>query len=678
MHAEPEALLAARLLEQAAAAGDAGLILVARSETRAARLHAAAAALAGPEVDTLLLPAWDCLPYDRVSPSRAAMGARMAVVSRLAAEPTRPRLLILSVEAATQRLPRMADPGVALRTGDPLDPDALRARLERLGYVLDDSADEPGEMAVRGAVVDVFAAAPGGDAAVRIHHEEGRITALRPYDPATQRSADEVETATLLQASELVPPDEQETQWRSGLEHALPAFRSDLVAPFELLPGAAMILDPEVQNLVPQRAAEVTEAFRTRLALRAPESDELPPEPPERLYLDEAAWKAAATGREVRVLEPGEAPHAELPDFLAEEEPEDAFIDFLESALERKRRVALVGRGRIAAALARLAAERLELEPQRLSGWLALRDAPPGTFALLDAAELDEGFSTEDAAVLPVASIRPRRRGARGPAEDASALADAVPGLQPGDAVIHFEHGLGELRGVEPVDTGGAKLDCLRLAYAAGTAQLVPFDELGPHLALRRRRRERVPRPSRQRSLGEAARRGGSAGRRHRQADGRTGARAGRRDRARAPPAAARLCALRRPLPLPAHPRPGERHRRHLARPRLRPPDGPAGLRRCRLRQDGGGAARDGRGGALRQAGGGAGADHRAGAPAPRDLPQALRRLRPADRLAFAPDAAGGEQGHQAGAGRRARCISPSAPTRWPPRACASATSAWW
>ena len=348
MQAEPEALLAARLLEQAATAGGAGLILVARSETRAARLHAAAAALGGPEVETLLLPAWDCLPYDRVSPSRATMGARMAVVSRLAAEPTRPRLLILSVEAATQRLPRAADPGVTLRTGDALDPDALRARLERLGYVLDDSADEPGEMAVRGAVVDVFAAASGGDAAVRIHHEEGRITALRPYDPATQRSADEVETVTLLQASELVLPENSETQWRSGLEHALPAFRSDLVAPSELLPEAAMVLDPEVENVVSQRAAEVAEAFRTRLALRAPETDEPTPEPPERLHLDEAAWKAAvAAGREVRVLEPGEAPGAELPDFLAEEEPEDAFVDFLESALERKRRVALVGRGRI-------------------------------------------------------------------------------------------------------------------------------------------------------------------------------------------------------------------------------------------------------------------------------------------------------------------------------------------
>jgi transcription-repair coupling factor (superfamily II helicase) len=476
MQTEPEALLAARLLERAAAAGPAGLIFVARSDNRAARLHAAAAALAGPEAEALLLPAWDCLPYDRVSPSRAVMGARMAAVARLAEPSPRPRLLLMSVEAATQRLPRAADAGVTLEAGAPIDPDALRAGLERLGYVLDDSADEPGEVAVRGAVIDVFTASGEASLAVRVHHEDGRVTALNPYDPTTQRGTDAVEAVALRQASELVLPEDSDAQRRPGLEHALPAFCPDLAAPTDLLPGAAMVLDPEVEHLVPQRAADVAEAFRTRLALRPPQSDERPAEAPERLYLDEAAWRAATAGREAAVLEPGEAPHAELPDFLAEEEPEDAFVDFLEAALERRQRVGLVGRGRMAAALARLAAERLGVEPRRLPGWLALRAAPPGTFALLDA-ELDGGFATQDAAVLPVAKIRPRRR-AQGQAEAASALADAVPGLQPGDAVIHFEHGLGALRGVEPVDTGGSRLDCVRLAYAADTARLVPFDEL--------------------------------------------------------------------------------------------------------------------------------------------------------------------------------------------------------
>ena len=266
------------------------------------------------------------------------MGARMATVARLAAGPALPRLLVASVEAATQRLPRAADPGVALEAGAPFDPEALRARLERLGYALDDSADEPGEVAVRGAVVDVFSAS--GEA-VRIQHDEGRIASLRPYDPATQRSADETGAVTLPQASELVLPEDAEARHRPGLEHALPAFCPDLAAPLDLLPGAALVLDSEVEHLVPQRAADVAEAFRTRLALRPAEPGEAPPEPPQRLYLDEAAWRAAVAGRDAIVLEDAEAPHAAPPDFLAEVEPEEAFADFLEAALERRQRVGL-------------------------------------------------------------------------------------------------------------------------------------------------------------------------------------------------------------------------------------------------------------------------------------------------------------------------------------------------
>ena len=93
--------------------------------------------------------------------------------------------------------------------------------------------------------------------------------------------------------------------------------------------------------------------------------------------------------------------------------------------------------------------------------------------------------------------------------------------------------------------------------------------------------------------------------------------------------AARRLRPLRAPLPLPAERGPGSRDRgdARRSRPRLAA-DGPAGLRRCRLRQDRGGAAGGRRGRAGRPAGGAPGADDAAGPPAPGDLPAPLRRSR--------------------------------------------------
>ncbi len=62
----------------------------------------------------------------------------------------------------------------------------IEAFLRRTGYGLDMLVDEPGEAAVHGHVVDIFPAGALGP--VRIEHEDGRVTRIDSYDPATQRT----------------------------------------------------------------------------------------------------------------------------------------------------------------------------------------------------------------------------------------------------------------------------------------------------------------------------------------------------------------------------------------------------------------------------------------------------------------------------------------------------------
>ena len=83
------------------------LLHVARDDARAARL-ADAVTFFHPEIECLQFPAWDCLPYDRVSPNGAIVSQRMEVLSRLAqAEPTGAagRLVITTINAGLQRTP---------------------------------------------------------------------------------------------------------------------------------------------------------------------------------------------------------------------------------------------------------------------------------------------------------------------------------------------------------------------------------------------------------------------------------------------------------------------------------------------------------------------------------------------------------------------------------------------
>ncbi|WP_338663965.1 DEAD/DEAH box helicase [Pararoseomonas sp. SCSIO 73927] len=474
--AEPEGLLAAGLVERAEGAG--AMIHVARSEARAARLARAAAALA-PALAVLHLPGWDCLPYDRASPSRQSMGGRMAVLRAMAERGDRPVLLIAGIEAITQRLPTPESlDALILRRGEPLDIPALEAALERLGYVLDERVDEPGEAALHGSVLDIYP--PGGEALpCRVEHEEGRIASIRHYDPLTQRSLDDtVESVTLGPASEVVWPEGSEERHAPGLEHALAEIVPDLVTPFALLPGAPVSLDPEVEELRPGRWEEVTDAHRARITLAPLEEGARSPSDPARLYLDDAAWTEAMDGRELMALEaPPEEPEGSTPRFVEGEEPEEAFLSFLEERVAGGGRVALAGReSRRGRALSRLVRDRLGWEPDRFPDWAALRATPPGRFGTLDGM-LEAGFEAEGIAVVAPGDVRPAAA-RKSEAERQAALGLMGTALQPGDAVIHLEHGLGALRGVETVEAGGAALDTLVLEYFGGTKQLVPLDEM--------------------------------------------------------------------------------------------------------------------------------------------------------------------------------------------------------
>ena len=135
-------MLVRRLGEQA------GPVLhIARDDGRLAGL-AEAIGFFGPEVEVISFPAWDCLPYDRVSPNGAIIAERIAALSRLQAEPGRKRIVLSTVNAALQRItPRaaLAGAGMRLAVGDSIAPADLAAFLDANGYNRTGTVMEPGE-----------------------------------------------------------------------------------------------------------------------------------------------------------------------------------------------------------------------------------------------------------------------------------------------------------------------------------------------------------------------------------------------------------------------------------------------------------------------------------------------------------------------------------------------------
>ncbi len=267
----------------------------------------------GVGIEYLEFPAWDCLPYDRVSPASALMGRRMAVLAQLLARQNsdirKPLIVLTTVNAFTQRVPprsAMAGSNFSLRKGGRVKPDDLIAFLSGNGYERTDTVREAGEFAVRGGIIDLFApdgdpdAAAGDDArAVRVDFFGDEIDSLRLFDPVTQRSEGHVPHLTLSQASELILTEERIQHFRAayrdhfgavvdkdplyeavsegrryaGVEHWLPLFYADpLETVLDYADGAMLSYDHHGPQTQAERVAHIEDFYASRKAIQASHS----------------------------------------------------------------------------------------------------------------------------------------------------------------------------------------------------------------------------------------------------------------------------------------------------------------------------------------------------------------------------------------------------------------------
>ena len=145
---------------------------------------AEALAFVVPEAEILRFPAWDCLPYDRVSPNPALVSERIATLARLLDKPSGPRIVLTTVNALVQRVPpraAFAGASMELRVNGTVQPEKLARFLEANGYGRAGTVMEPGEYAMRGGIIDMF---PAGEAdPVRLDLFGDTIESIRIFDP---------------------------------------------------------------------------------------------------------------------------------------------------------------------------------------------------------------------------------------------------------------------------------------------------------------------------------------------------------------------------------------------------------------------------------------------------------------------------------------------------------------
>ncbi len=474
-----------------------------------------------PEVEVLTFPAWDCLPYDRASPSLRSTSERLACLAALQHKRERPQLVITTVNAATQRTLtpfRIRQLSAKLAAGERIDRDKLASLLQANGYVRSDTVADAGEFAVRGSLVDLF---PSGEPhGLRLDFFGDEIESVRSFDPADQRSIAKVDGFTLLPASEALLDEEGIKRFRSryrelfgatatgdplyqaisegrrlaGMDHWLPLIEEKLSTLFEHLGDDALFVrDAGSVGAAHARFDAITDYHANRERAITADPGSYRPLAPETLYLSSSDWDQAIASHPIHLATPFREPESASVldfgidgprDFTPERTKGDNVYDALAA---HTKGLALNEKGLILACYSNGSRERLLglLADHAVTGlvavdsWQEALGASAAHKVSLITLPLDHGFTTSSVALLTEQDVlgdRLVRRAKRKKSADAF-LAELAT-LTPGDLVVHMEHGIGRYEGLMQIPVAKAPHDCVALSYAGGDKLYVPVENI--------------------------------------------------------------------------------------------------------------------------------------------------------------------------------------------------------
>ncbi len=456
-----------------------------------------------PAGEVALFPAWETLPFERVSPSVETMGHRLQVLWRLRSADRCPAIVVAGVRALLQRL----GPGattvepIHLRKGVDLDLDALLAELVRFGYRREALVEHRGEFAQRGAIIDIFPST--ADSPIRIDLWGDEVDRLTEFSVNDQRSTDELAEAFVFPARELIPsaavrahaatlvatePWGREHWERiaegtlfDGMESWLPWLLEDEKLLTDVLPSTAKValVEPRrMRDRANDLLAEEDDLARALASTWARDPNRTFPrlhaETDRLLASGQAMWTISS------VPETPDSPIVNASGWGPVVGDGEGLANRLSMLLADGFRVVVAADGEGSAnRMANLLLDRgLSFSVLESDAAISKQLTRPGGYIVT--APLHRGCNIPLAKLAVVAEAdltgrrrahrraRPRKRQGTGLFED----------LKPGNYVVHYQHGVGQYQGMVKRSIGGTERDYLLLNYKGGDKLYVPSDQI--------------------------------------------------------------------------------------------------------------------------------------------------------------------------------------------------------
>ena len=515
----------ARLVEErikSAESATVAAVFVARDGRRLQRMEDVLRAMM-PQHTILTMPAWDCLPYDRVSPNGVTIAARMTTLAALTDPATRGAIVLTAVNALIQKLPPVdivSGMSFAARAGQVVDSERLVQWATLNGYLRVPTVRETGEFAVRGGLVDLFPA--GMETPLRFDFFGRQLETIRTFDPGTQRTTGNLPVIALAPMSEVLLSDETIKRFRArytasfggataedplygaisagqrypGHEHWLPFFYDHLDRLSDYTGDAPFVFDDQALEAFTDRQTQIKDYYEARETARtdkklAATGARYNPVPPGELYeIDGHPYRLGETSAiqlsafahpdETRTEDAGgRLGH----NFAAERQAAD--VNLFEAVVARLRTASQQKRHSVIACWSDGSRDRMSQllgdhglkHPRLAENWVDAVTTSSNTTALV-VLPLESGFETDDLVVLSEQDILGERLLRQQRKRKASDALTEATSLAPNDLVVHVDHGIGRFLGLKQIEAMGAPHDCVEIQYAGDTKLYLPVENI--------------------------------------------------------------------------------------------------------------------------------------------------------------------------------------------------------
>jgi len=458
-----------------------------------------------PPGEVMLFPAWETLPFERVSPSVETMGRRLEVLWRLRDPQRCPAIILASVRSLLQRLgPGAVDvEPVRVVPGAMVDPDELLQTLVAGGYRREELVEHRGEVARRGAIVDVFPST--ADAPIRIDLWGDEVDRLTTISVSDQRSVGDLAEALIFPARELITSDDVKAraaklvgdepwgreQWErlsegaqfDGMESWLPWLTDADQLLTDVLPatGKVVLIEPRrMRDRANDLLAEEDDLARALASTWGRDPDVAFP----RLHAEPDQLLSGAAGAWMMTVSPEnpDSPMVNASGWGPVVGDGDGLTNRLIALLRNKYRIVVAADGegsaqRLAELLRNKGLDFAIVPTSDSAEGPADLSRPGGSIVV---APLHRGVTVPSAkiAILAEGDLTGRRRTHRQPRARKRQSAGFFEDLHKGNYVVHHSHGVGQYEGMVKRTIGGVERDYLLLAYKGGDKLYIPSDQI--------------------------------------------------------------------------------------------------------------------------------------------------------------------------------------------------------